>query len=618
MSRDRLIVLKFGGSVLKDESTLRLAVHEIYRWRRAGWRVAAVVSALAGRTDELLRAAERTSAGADAHAVAALVATGELHSAALLGLHLDRAGVRASVIWPMSLDLIAEGPALDASPVSLCVGTLSKGLARHGVVVIPGYAAHDLEGRPVVLGRGGSDLSALFIAHALGADRCRLIKDVDGLYDRDPARGSAKLYAAATFADALATDGSILQHKALRFGQRHGLVFELGRINSVRPTRIGAAMSRFAQANRPRRLRVALLGLGTVGGGVFELLRQMPEQFEVTAIAVRDAERPRPGFVEPPALTEDAVAAASGGAEIVVEAIGGCGVALRAVTAAIASGAHVVTANKSLIAARGGELWNVARQRAATVRERSATGPQLRYSAAVGGSMPVLERIAALGRGRVASVRAVINGTTNFILDCVEGGMRFDKALRLARENGYAEQDPSRDLDGTDAAEKLCIIARALGYALTPAQVECDVISEHSIAQASKSRSPQGGPLRHVATLTLHEGQVRGEVRLLQVANDDPLAGASGAGNVAVIELGSGQSEVLEGKGAGRWPTAEAVVADLLAIARKANAFNDSAEPVAPEQPGAPRNYFIRINRQILPFTIEDGKITEFAAPEAS
>lgn len=583
MSRDRLIVLKFGGSVLKDESTLRLAVHEIYRWRRAGWRVAAVVSALAGCTDELLRAAERTSAGANAHAIAALVATGELHSAALLGLHLDRAGVHASVIWPMSLNLTAEGPALDANPVSLCIATLRSALERHGVAVVPGYAAHDREGRPVVLGRGGSDLTALFIAHSLRADRCRLIKDVDGLFDRDPARGNAKRYAAATFADALATDGSIVQHKALRFAQRHGVVFELGRINGVRPTRIGAATARFAPVNRPRRLRVALLGLGTVGGGVFELLRQMPEQFEVTTIAVRDAKRSRPGFVEPPALTEDAVAAASSGADIVVEAIGGCGAALRAVTAAIASGAHVISANKSLIAAHGGELRNIARQRAAPVSERAATKPQLRYSAAVGGGMPVLERIAALGRRRVASLRAVINGTTNFILDRVEAGMSFDGALRLAQANGYAEQDPSRDLDGTDAAEKLCIVARALGYALTPEQVECDVISERSIARATESRSPQAGPLRHVATLTLHGGRARGEVRLLQVGTDDPLAGASGAGNVAVIALASGQTEVLEGKGAGRWPTAEAVVADLLAIARKAD-FNDPAHPVAPER----------------------------------
>src|SRR5688572_18183248 len=284
MPGNRLIVLKFGGSVLRDESTLRLAVHEIYRWRRRGWRVAAVVSAFAGRTDELLRRAtgrpqadpclndtlvhhrsrRRPGRGlthqnandpwhadtADPHATAALVATGELHSAGLLGLHLDRAGIRAAVLWPMSFDLTAQGPPLDADPVSLDRGRLERALRQHGVVVIPGYVAQDAEGRPVALGRGGSDLTALFIAQALCAEKCRLVKDVDGLYDRDPslaaplaacppvsgglrdrtgggaASGTAgdcpHRYATATFADALATDGSIIQHKAVRFAERTG------------------------------------------------------------------------------------------------------------------------------------------------------------------------------------------------------------------------------------------------------------------------------------------------------------------------------------------------------------------------------------------------------------
>ena len=582
MSGHCLIVLKFGGSVLSDESTLRLAVHEIYRWRRSGWRVIAVVSALAGRTDELLRAAQRTCADADGHAVAALVATGELQSAGLLGLHLDRAGIAAGVIWPTSCGLIAEGSPLDAEPVSLNASVLRAALARHGVVVLPGYAAHDREGRPVVLGRGGSDLTALFVSHALGARECRLIKDVDGLYDRDPILPRARRYASATLDDALATDGSIIQHKAVRFAQRHGLRFELGRINGRRPTVIGAPPRRFAPPERPRRLKVALLGLGTVGGGVYELLQQMPEQFEVTAVAVRDPVRPRPELEDPsgnpaPELTGNAVAAATSGADVVVEAIGGCEVALRAVSAALEAGADVVTANKCLVAAHGRALRALAR--------RQCRG--LRYSAAVGGSMPLLERLRALVAPRtgprarvntqcdgapIRSIRGIINGTTNFVLDSISKGLTFDAALHVAQRNGFAEADPTRDLAGLDAADKLCVMVQHLGLPpLHAEEVRRDVLTASNIASALAARSASGGPMRHVASLAVdNRGRVSAEVRLLQVGEADPLARARGAGNVAVIETVDGRREVIEGRGAGRWPTAEAVVADLLAIARAA------------------------------------------------
>ena len=183
--RPRLIVLKLGGSVLESEASLPRAVHEIYRWRRDGFAVVAVVSAFAGETDRLLERAR--SLGAAAASSAAAAATGELTSAALLGAALDRAGVPACVLTPAALALRADGDPLEADPVALESARLEAVLEREGVAVVPGFAGIDARGRTVLLGRGGSDLSALFLAHALGA-RCRLLKDVDGLYEWDPAR----------------------------------------------------------------------------------------------------------------------------------------------------------------------------------------------------------------------------------------------------------------------------------------------------------------------------------------------------------------------------------------------------------------------------------------------
>ena len=157
-----LVVLKFGGSVLTNESTLRCVVHEIYRWRRQNCRVVAVVSALAGVTDELFRRCGRISERPAPACIAAMVSNGELQSAAMLSLHLDRAGVPASVLTPGAFDLVAVGPPLDATPVSLQVAPLLTALARDGVVVVPGYVAQNADGQPCLLGRGGSDLTALF------------------------------------------------------------------------------------------------------------------------------------------------------------------------------------------------------------------------------------------------------------------------------------------------------------------------------------------------------------------------------------------------------------------------------------------------------------------------
>ena len=548
MSKQPLVVLKFGGSVLLDENRLRIAVHEIYRWRREGNRVLAVVSALAGRTEELIARCDALSPDASPAAKAAYIASGELESAALLGIHLDRAGIPARVLTPAAVGLLAVGDALDASPVSVDRALLDRALDEDGVVVFPGFVGVDAGGALVTLGRGGSDLTAVYLASALGADRCCLVKDVDGLYEHDPAASGPRprRFTYAGYDDAAATDGSIIQHKAIRFAEGCGLEFELGRFNGTRPTRIGTGASTLDQTpDAPAVLDVALCGLGTVGGGVLELASQLPELFRLSGAACRDPGRHAAEAEAAGGLWTDAVDLAGSGADVVVEVIGGEEVAREVTVRALGCGARVVSANKALLASCGEELELLA----------ASTGSSIRASASVGGVVPILEALA--GRA-VTAVRGVLNGTGNFVLGAVAKGASLEQAVADAQRLGFAEADPSRDLDGRDSLDKLLVIARSLGWSIDPANITLDGITDESIRSA-------GGRIKHVATLTPTHARVRVE----SLEPGDPLESLENEWNSAVLTLEDGSSIVVRGKGAGRWPTSESVFADLLECSRE-------------------------------------------------
>ncbi|HTF91120.1 MAG TPA: hypothetical protein VK843_22080, partial [Planctomycetota bacterium] len=289
MSSQRIRVLKFGSSVLSSRRDISQALHEIYRELRDGVRVVAVVSALGRTTNRLLASARRTGPRPDPAALALLLATGEAQSVALLALALERAGISAEVLDPARIGLRTRGPLLDADPIDLDVEVVRLALREKAVVVIPGFVGSDAQGRTSLLGRGGSDLSALFLAQRLGAS-CRLIKDVPGVFDRDPAQeaGSARRFAVLDWDDAIAVGGRIVQEKALRFAREQGLEFEVGALESTDTTLIGRGPSRFAPPSAStKKLKVALLGLGTVGLGVFRELARFPDRFEVVDVLVR-------------------------------------------------------------------------------------------------------------------------------------------------------------------------------------------------------------------------------------------------------------------------------------------------------------------------------------------
>lgn len=241
------IVLKFGGSVLRDELHVRAAAEEVARFVREGHRVIAVVSALEGTTDALLSRARAYADKPHEFATAQLLATGELTSAALLGLALDTLGVRVETPDASGVGLRTEGDPLDASPLLLDTAAVGEALRRVHAIVVPGFVGKDDHNRTTLLGRGGSDLTALFVAQQLGAG-CRLVKDVDGLYEWDPARPGPqpRRFASLHWDGALNLDGAIVQHKAVRWARDHRLAFEVGSLGATHVTRVGDLDAEFA------------------------------------------------------------------------------------------------------------------------------------------------------------------------------------------------------------------------------------------------------------------------------------------------------------------------------------------------------------------------------------
>lgn len=561
MQRDPIVVLKFGSSVLTRESDVALAVHDVYRYLRQGRRVVAVVSAVGDTTDRLLASAERLGPRPEPAALAALVATGEATSAALLTLALDRAGLPAALLDPWRVGLRTEGSLLDGEPRELNRRELFRALDRHPVVVMSGFVGQDAEGRTSLLGRGGSDLTAIFTAHQVAAESCRLLKDVDGLYESDPATTLApRRYSEVSWEDALAVGGVLVQAKAVRYAQRFGLSFEVSAPGAVSWTRVGRGPSKLEERGEERPpLRVTLLGLGTVGLGVQRHLVARSRRFEVVGVAVRDLDKHRGDGLPLDLFSTDPWQVLEIPSDLVIEAIGGERPASDLVAAALESGRDVVTANKAVIAGHGARLARLA----------ESHGVRLLYSATVGGCVPVIESVERLAaRGPIRSVEGVLNATTNFVLDQVMAGSDFDSAVRLAQENGFAEADPTFDLDGTDAAHKLVIIARkAFGVDIGFDQVNRRGIDRLD-PQEVRAAYEAGGIVRLVASCRRTTHGVEAEVAPVRLPADHPLAQPRNEENRVLVQPESGMPTVVEGKGAGRWPTAESVVADVLDVYR--------------------------------------------------
>ncbi len=251
-----LTVLKFGGSILGTARDYAAAVADVRRHLRRGERVLAVVSALKGATDSLLADARYFGPEPEPGATASLLATGEAASAAKLALALNAAGVEAVLLEPGAAGLVTQGPLLDAEPVDVNEDEVRRALERSGAAVVAGFYGRDSAGGYALFGRGGSDLTALFLAHRLGAAGCLLLKNVDGVYEHDPAEPGRKprRYARISWDDALKLGSRVVQPKALHFARRHRIEFDVAAVGAAAGTHVGPGPTEWAGPRRAKRV----------------------------------------------------------------------------------------------------------------------------------------------------------------------------------------------------------------------------------------------------------------------------------------------------------------------------------------------------------------------------
>lgn len=334
-------------------------------------------------------------------------------------------------------------------------------------------------------------------------------------------------------------------------------------------------------------LRIGIAGLGTVGAGVLKVLARHTEQlglragrpFAVSAVSARDQGRDR--GVDLSAFTwyaDPRDLASATDVDVVVELIGGAdGIAKEVVETAIHRGKHVVTANKALVAHHGTDL----------ARRAEAQDVSLAYEAAVAGGIPIIKALReGLAANAIERLYGILNGTCNYILtDMAGSGREFDDILAEAQELGYAEADPSFDVDGIDAAHKLAILAAvAFGTEVDFDNVYVEGIRHVSPIDIEFARELGYGIKLLGVAAQGSDGQIEQRVHPCMVALDAPINHVSGVFNAIEVAGDFVDTAIFEGRGAGEGPTASAVVADLVDIARGARVptFAVRAEALKP------------------------------------
>jgi homoserine dehydrogenase len=316
-------------------------------------------------------------------------------------------------------------------------------------------------------------------------------------------------------------------------------------------------------------VKVALLGFGTVGSSVAKVLAaQKFPGIELTYVYNRNVERKRTSeaakFVPKSTVwTEDVNVVLNSNVDVVIELMGGLIPAEGWLRKAMASGKSVVTANKQLIAYKGAALAKLA----------AANGVQLIYGAAVAGGVPVIPGIAqGLGGDQIKRISGIVNGTCNYILTRMETGADYATVLADAQALGYAESDPSADVDGYDARAKLCILSRIAMHAeLNPDDVTTQSIADVDAIDFAYAKE-LNCTIRQVSSARIAGSLIQARVAPMLVPLASPMAWSHGTQNMVVASGRFGGDVVFSGHGAGGEPTAVAVVSDLLAVAQGSHA----------------------------------------------
>jgi homoserine dehydrogenase len=335
-------------------------------------------------------------------------------------------------------------------------------------------------------------------------------------------------------------------------------------------------------------IKVGLLGIGTVGGGVFnvlqrnhdEILRRAGIGIEIAMVADLDTARAQSMVGPGVRVVSDARAViANPDIDIVVELIGGYGIAKQLVLEAIEAGKHVVTANKALLAVHGTEIFSAAHRK----------GVMVAFEAAVAGGIPIIKSLReGLTANRIEWIAGIINGTTNFILsEMRDKGLDFDVVLKEAQRLGYAESDPTFDIEGVDAAHKASLMS-AIAFGV-PVQFDKAYIEGITKLGAQDIRYAEQLGYR-IKLLGITKKTARGiELRVhpTLVPNKRLIANVEGAMNAVMVHGDAVGTTLFYGKGAGSEPTASAVIADLVDIARLHTAASAQRVPHLAFQPDA-------------------------------
>ena len=333
-------------------------------------------------------------------------------------------------------------------------------------------------------------------------------------------------------------------------------------------------------------INVGLLGIGTVGGGTFTVLSRNAEEIarragrpiQITVVADKNLELAKTVTKGLCRITDDAFSVVNDPeVDIIVELIGGCGVAKELVLKAIHNGKHVVTANKALLANHGNEIFV----------EAQTKGVIVAFEAAVAGGIPIIKAVReGLTANRIEWIAGIINGTTNFILsEMRDKGLSFDVVLKEAQRLGYAEADPTFDIEGVDAAHKISILS-AIAFG-TPMQFDKAYIEGISSLQAMDIRyAEQLGYRIKLLGITRRTAEgIELRVHPTLIPAKRLIANVEGAMNAVLVEGDAVGSTLYYGKGAGAEPTASAVIADLVDVTRVHTADPENRVPHLAFQP---------------------------------
>ena len=349
-------------------------------------------------------------------------------------------------------------------------------------------------------------------------------------------------------------------------------------------------------------LKVALVGIGTVGSGVFKVLQRNQAEIkartgrgiEIAVVADRSVERARSIVGEGVDVVDDAFAAITRpDVDVVIELIGGYTVAKDIVLKAIEHGKHVVTANKALLAVHGTEIFEAAQ----------AKGVMVAFEAAVAGGIPIIKALReGLTANRIQWLAGIINGTTNFILsEMRDKGLDFDVVLKEAQRLGYAEADPTFDIEGVDAAHKATLMS-AIAYGI-PVQFDKAYVEGITKLAATdiKYAEQLGYRIKLLGIAKRREGEgVELRVHPTLVPAKRLIANVEGAMNAVVVHGDAVGTTLYYGKGAGSEPTASAVIADLIDVARLAASDPQHRVPPLAFQPDALQNVGILPMEEII------------------